>query len=80
MQAQWHKTNPINIVPSRTELTRTHQNPHAKAGLPKAVVDAKGQQKASLHKKIFGLSIFIFAQNLWHAVIKNANTRYAHRR
>jgi hypothetical protein len=46
IQAQWHRTNPINIVPSTTELTRTHQNPHAKAGLSKAVVDAKGQQKA----------------------------------
>ena len=43
------------------------------AGLPKAVVDAKGQQKASLQEKIFGLSIFLFAQNLWHAVMKNGN-------
>ena len=43
------------------------------AGLPKTVVDAKEQQKASLQKKIFGLSIFIFAQNLWHAVMKNGD-------
>ena len=31
-------------------------------------------------EKIFGLSIFLFAQNLWHAVMKNANIHYAHRR
>ena len=50
------------------------------AGLPKAVVDAKEQQKASLQKKIFGLSIFLFAQNLWRAVMKNGDIQYAHRR
>ena len=41
----------------------------------------KGQpQKASLQKKIFGLSIFIFAQNLWRAVMKNGDIQYAHHR
>ena len=40
----------------------------------------QGQQKNTLQKKIFGLSIFLFAQNLWHAVMKNANIHYAHRR
>jgi hypothetical protein len=31
----------------------------------------QGQQKASLQKKIFGLSIFLFALELWRAVMKN---------
>ena len=43
-------------------------SPTATAGLP------PGQQQAPpLQEKIFGLSIFIFAQNLWRAVMKNGN-------
>ena len=53
---------------------------HATEGLPKAVVDAKEQQKASLQKKTFGLSIFLFAQNLGRDVMKNGDIHYAHRR
>ena len=33
-----------------------------------------------LYEKIFGLSIFLFAQNLWYAVTKNDDSDSSHRR
>ncbi len=72
MQAQWHKTNRINVVPSRTEVTRTHQNPHAKAGLSKSyAIYSRLKSTASRHSKYIHSALDLHDFPLLHRVLNS---------